>query len=512
MSPKPQVVHQVQSPSSESVWLESLSSQSSYGRQAARSLAVLAVGQGGKLFLHVVSTMILARMLVPEDFGLIAMAATVISFLVLFKDAGLTSATIQQKDLTHTQVTTLFWLNVLVGAVLALITLASAPLLAYAYGESALIPMVCVLAAGFFLGSFGAQHDALMRRQMAFKWVTVSEMAALALGVVAAISMALAGWGWWALVAQKVVQMVSNAALNWVFCDWRPTFQFRWHEAKKQFQFGAHISGFNFVNYFSRNGDNILIGWYWGPALLGVYAKAYDLLLGPLSQISAPLQGMMQPLLGRLRDEPQRYRAAYLKVMVPANLAVLPIATLIFVMPEAVVHTLLGAGWEQANGVVMWLGLAVVFQMVGGSTGFVLISQQRSADFAFLGLMSSIITVTSFIISLPFGIQALAACYVLTNGFIIQPMLYYTISRKGPLGIAEFLYPLKFSLLCAGAMLPLMLVVKWGVSGLPSLVQLLLVGAVGGMGMITVLLLVKEGRQMLHGLYQAISKHMMKRG
>ena len=468
------------------------------------------MGQGGKLVLHVVSTMILARLLLPQDFGLIAMAATVVNFLVLFKDAGLTSATIQQRHLTHTQVSTLFWLNVLVGAGLSLLTLASAPLLAYAYGESALVPMICVLAAGFFLGSFGAQHDALMRRQMAFRGVTVSEIASLALGVIAAIAMALAGWGWWSLVAQKVVQMSANAVFNWVFCQWRPAFCFRWEEARRQFRFGAHISGFNFVNYFSRNGDNILIGWYWGPALLGVYAKAYDLLLGPLSQISAPLQGMMQPLLARLRDEPERYRAAYLKVMVPSQVAVLPVAAMMFVMPEAVVRLLLGAGWQQANGVVMWLGVAVVFQMVGSSTGFVLISQQRSADFARLGVMSSLINVASFVVALPFGIQALAACYVVCNAMLVQPMLYYVISRKGPLGLDEFLQPYRISLLCAGGMLPLMLAAKLLCQGLPVAAQVMAVGSVGCAALVGVLVLVPQGRDMLRLLHQAIHKHMLK--
>lgn len=505
MSRQPHVKHQ------SSRWLESLATESSYGRKATRSLAVLALGQGGKLVLHVLSTMVLARLLVPQDFGLIAMAATVISFLILFKDAGLTSATIQQKDLTHTQVSTLFWLNILVGAVLAILTLASAPLLAYLYGESALIPMICVLAAGFFLGALGAQHDALMRRAMAFREVMISEIAALLLGVVAAVAMAFAGFGWWALVAQRVVQMAANAALNWVFCSWRPGLHFRWSEASQQFRFGAHVSGFNFVNYFSRNGDNILVGWYWGAALLGVYAKAYDLLLGPLSQVAAPLHNMMQPLLGRLRDDPARYRKAYLRVMVPANLAMLPIACLMFVMPEAVVATLLGTGWEAANGVVMWLGLTVAVQLVGSSTGFVLISQQRSADYARLGIASSLITVGSFIVSLPFGIHILAACYALTSTCLIQPMLYYVIGRKGPLSLADFLKPLQFSLLCAGFMLPALVATKYLVAPLYAPLQVVVAGGVGVLAMVLALVVFPEGRALLQQIKYAIHHYLLKK-
>jgi len=371
--------------------------------------------------------------------------------------------------------------------------------------------MVAVLAAGFFLGSLGTQHDALLRRSMAFKRVTVAELSSLALGVIAAVAMAFAGFGWWALVAQKVVQMAAGAAFNWLLCTWRPGFHFNWSEARSQFAFGAHVSGFNFVNYFSRNGDNILIGWYWGAASLGVYAKAYDLLLGPLSQVSAPLHNLMQPLLGRLRDDPARYRAAYLKVMVPANLAMLPIAAIMFVMPAQVVQVLLGPGWQAASGVVMWLGLAVAVQLVGSSTGFVLLSQHRSRDYARLGIASSILTVLSFCIGLPLGIEAVVMCYVFTNMLLIQPMLYYVIGRQGPLGTAAFYQPLHLTLLCAGVMLPALLAVTMGTAAWPALAQLAVAACVAGLSIGGVLLSTSNGRSLLITLRHVVIHNLLKK-
>lgn len=480
-----------------SIWLEPLTTATSYGRQAMGGLVSLALGQGAKFALLVGSTLVLVRLLPPPDFGLVAMAATVTNFMVLFKDAGLTMATIQQTEVTHRQISTLFWLNVLVGLGLALVTAASAPVLAYAYGEPALTAMVCVLAVGFLLGSLGAQHDALLRRRLHFKQIAVAEALALGLGCGASIGMAYAGFGWWSLVAQKVVQMGAYTVFCWMLCNWKPGWFFRWKEVRGQFMFGAHVSAFNFVNYFSRNGDNILIGWYWGASLLGIYTKAYDLLLAPLAQLNGPLNNLMTPLLGRLRNQPERYRAAYLRVIMPANLVMLPVGAFMFVMPEAITATLLGEGWMQASPVIMWLGLAVATQMVGTSTGWLLLSQQRSADFARIGVGNSVLIMLSFVAGLKWGIEGVAAAYALAHVGIVQPWTYMRIGKKGPVKFADFYIPLRLALWCAGVVLPGLLGVKLLVGGQAPLVQFLAGGVASCLLMIPALLLVEEGRMFL---------------
>lgn len=453
-------------------WLESLNTDAACGRKAANNLLILGGSQTIKVFLQILGMVVFSRILSPADFGLFAMSATIINFLILFKDSGLTSATIQQKDLAQRQMSTLFWLNVLIGLGLAIITMACAPAFAYFYKRSELVPIITVLASGFFLGALGAQHDALMRRRMSFRQVALSDVLSLAISVSVAIAMAILGFGVWSLVLQKVLQMLLSSMINWTLCSWRPTLTFQWNDASQQFRFGAHVSSFNFVNYFSRNADNILIGWRWGASSLGVYSKAYDLLLAPISQVSAPLNSMMQPLLARLRADPARYRTTYQKVMVPANLCMVPIAAIMIVMPSTVVSTIFGPGWEKANDVVMWLGISVATQIASGSTGFVLISQQRSRDYAAQGLVNSGLTILGFIVSLPYGIEALAATYSITGLLLRLPYAFWNTGSKGPLSATDLWLTLKLPAWAMAWIVPGLLLLDYSIGHLHPLVRL----------------------------------------
>lgn len=438
-------------------WLAPLAPEASMRRRGVQGLLWFAIGQTGKIALLIASTMVLLRLLPPSDFGLVAMAATMTSFLILFRDAGLTNATVQQKHLSQTQVSTLFWLNQLLAVGLAFLTLLAAGPMAWFYGEPALSALVAVLAVGFLFGGIGVQHEALLRRAMHVRKLAVLEITSVAAGGLAAIAMALTGWGWWALAAQRLVQLLVYGIGCWLACSWRPTLEWNLRESRSQVTFGAQISGFNFVNFFARNGDNILIGWYWGATLLGVYAKAYDMLLAPLQQLSAPLANTLQPILGRLRDEPERYRKAFLKAYTPAVLAMLPVGAVMFMLPESVVAVVFGKGWEAATPVVQWLGIAVAVQLVGSGTGTLFLSQQRGRDYAVTGLITSTITVASFIIGLPYGIASVAGCYVVGYLFLQLPVIAHMGGRTGPVKPTDIWQLMVPSLLCAGACLPMLL-------------------------------------------------------
>jgi PST family polysaccharide transporter len=325
-------------------------------------------------------------------------------------------------------------------------TVAVAPLFASFYKQPALTLLICALAIGFVFGSAGVIHEALLRRRMAFKQITFNGVLASLAGIIGACIMAWQGAGWWALVAQSIIQMAIGSALNWLSCNWRPSLCFRWMETSHLFRFGVHLSGFNIINYFSRNADKLLIGWYWGASVLGPYSKAYDMLLGQISQLTMPLHSLMQPLLARLRDEPARYRNAYLQVMIPANLCMTPLAAIMMVMPDALVTTLLGAGWEQAEAVVRWLGIAVFYQVAGSSIGFVLMSQLRSSELAWLGVVGGLLTTLSFCVALPWGIEAIAAVYVLNGLLICLPILFWQTGRKGSLSAGDLWSTLRLPL------------------------------------------------------------------
>lgn len=417
-------------------WLAPLASTGSLKQRGFNSLVWLLASQAGRLLTLLVSTMLLVRLLPPSDFGLVAMAATITALMLAFKDAGMTTATMQQTTLTHPQVSTLFWLNQGVAVGLAGLTALLAQPLAWFYGQPTLVPVVLLLALGFVVSGVGVQHDALLRRAMRFKALAVLEVTSTLLSVLVAVGLAWQGAGWVALVLQRVLQLMFYSAGCWALCSWRPSPLWQWGSSKAQAGFGAQISAFNAVNYFARNGDNILIGWYWGPALLGVYAKAYDTLLAPLQQLAGPLNNTLLPLLARLRNEPTRYRAAFLRAYTPAMLLLLPVGLVLSVLPQAVVATVFGPSpaWQPAVPVLGWLGLAVATQLVGTATGTLLLSQQRGSDFAIQGVVGAVLSVTSFAIGLPHGIGAVAGCYVIMHIVLWQPLLCWWVGRTGPVG------------------------------------------------------------------------------
>ena len=420
-------------------WLAPLASTGSLKQRGFNSLVWLLASQAGRLLTLLVSTMLLVRLLPPEDFGLVAMAATVIALMLAFKDAGMTTATMQQATLTHAQVSTLFWLNQAVALALAGLTALLAQPLAWFYGQPSLVPVVVLLAVGFVVSGVGVQHDALLRRAMRFKALAVLEVASTLISVLVAVALAWQGAGWVALVLQRVLQLLVYSAGCWALCSWRPSPLWQWGSSRAQAGFGAQISAFNLVNYFARNGDNVLIGWYWGPALLGVYAKAYDTLLAPLQQLAGPLNNTLLPLLARLRNEPARYRAAFTRAYTPAMLLLLPVGLVLSLLPEAVVATVFGpsAGWQPAVPVLGWLGLAVATQLVGTATGTLLLSQQRGSDFALAGLGGAALAMASFAVGLPYGIGAVAGCYVVMHVVLWQPLICWWAGRKGPVGFRQ---------------------------------------------------------------------------
>src|SRR6266496_1331650 len=165
-----------------------------------------AVAQGAQFFLNLAYIMVIARLLVPQDFGLVAMVATVMGFLRIFQDAGLSTATVQREEITHAQVSNLFWVNVTVGGVITLLVAASAPAVAWFYREPRLIPITLVLSVTFLLASSAVQHVALLNRQMRFGVIAVIDVVSMLAGYLTGIGMALWKYGYWALVFANLVQ------------------------------------------------------------------------------------------------------------------------------------------------------------------------------------------------------------------------------------------------------------------------------------------------------------------
>ena len=396
--------------------------------RSARGGAVTIANQGGKFLLTLGSTAILARLLTPEDFGLIAMVVVVVSFIATFKDMGLSMATVQRVEVNHGQVSTLFWVNVALSLGVMGVTAALGPVLAWFYKEPRLVKVTAVLATTIVFSGLTVQHQALLRRQMRFGVLAVIEITSMAIGLACAVIAAIRGLGYWSLVIMPIVREGCITAGVWIACRWRPGKPVRRSGVRHMLSFGAHLTGFNIVNYIARNLDKMLIGWQFGASVLGLYNKAYQLLLLPIQQINVPLTTVAVPALSRLQDQLERYRAYYIRGVLLTVAAGMPIVTFLFVDAELAILTVLGDQWQGSVDFFRVLGPAAFIGSFNVATGWVYISLGRTRRQFVWGIIGSAFTVTAYAVGMRWGASGVAGA--LSASFVILriPSIVYCFS------------------------------------------------------------------------------------
>ena len=313
-------------------------------RSARGSLVALAA-EATKFLAGTGATMVLARLLRPEDFGLAAMALATIAILGKVKDVGLFTATIQSKHIDQAQATALFWMSAAFAAAVSLLALGLAPAMGWFYRDARLVAITAVLACVPFIDGVTLQLAAVMTRQMRFVALSVADASALAVGVVAALALAWAGAGYWALVGQEVVYSAAYAAAIWSLCRWRPGRPRRQSGVGPLVAFGMHLSGFRVLNHLALNLDTVFVGRFKGPGEAGIYDRAYRLLTIPSSLLNQPLSAVAIPALSRLQGDDERYRVFYLSWLRFVFGLTMPLVVFLFVDAEPAVLTILGAQW-----------------------------------------------------------------------------------------------------------------------------------------------------------------------
>jgi PST family polysaccharide transporter len=372
------------------------------------------IAQVTQVLVQSISTILLARLLTPTDFGLVAMVNAVTVIAWGFADLGLTEATIQRKELTHNQVSTLFWINVAMGLFLTFVTAGMAPFLAKFYEEPRLVGITLVASVSFLIAGLRGQHNALLKRQMLFKSLAIRDVTSSLLGVIVAVGLALRGAGYWAILASPLTANLSQMVMSWLMIRWRPGLPHFGPEIRTMVGFGGNVAVSYVIFNWVRNADNILIGRYWGAGPLGLYSRAFNLLTLGISQITAPTCSVAIPALSRIQDEAELFARYYLKIM---NLIVWIIASLfgfLFVAATPVIVLVLGAKWREAAPVFQILTISALGQVLLESTLWVLISRGQSARLLKLMLFLSPIMLGSFVIGLPFGIKGVALSLSIT--------------------------------------------------------------------------------------------------
>ena len=395
--------------------------------------------QAFKVLLQILSVVVLSRLLPPSEFGLMGMISPLVGFVMLFGDLGLTQAVVTARVINDRQLSTIFWVNGAFAAVLATILGCTAPLIAHFYGEPRLVAPIQVLAAMIMLSALGVQHQALITRAMRFSRLAVIEVVAAALGFVAAVVIGAIWHSVWALVASAVVTTVCTLAGVWSGSTWRPHRHFNLGEVSSLLHFGKGMLGFNLTNFLSRNLDNVLIGRYVGAVQLGYYDRGYKLLLFPLTQINNPVGRVVVPILSRLVDQPDRYRSMYLRTLQQLLLFTLPGIVFMLTNANAAIPVVLGERWTPSVPIFLWLGLAALHQPISATTGWLFISQSRTTEFGYWGLVVATTSIAAFVAGLPWGAVGVAAAYALSDLLIRAPIVWYWVGRSGPVRTSDLM-------------------------------------------------------------------------
>ena len=344
-------------------------------------------GQGCLFVLNLVRIYVLARLLNPGDFGLIAMVMTISAFLIVMKDAGLSMATVQKDYINHEQIGALFWINALIGCVLGLVLLAMAALVAWFYKEPRLLEVVCVLSITFPLTGLFVQHQALLKRHMMFGRLLFVQISSWFAALLAAFLGALAGYGYWDLVFSQLMLPAVSLILFALLVPWRPG-RFKSEAGVfSMLKFGGSLTTDAFLKKIVELVPDVLIGRVFSAVELGLYLKAKQLLLNPLNQATSPLNSVAIPAMSRLQSDPDRYKLYFQSYWTLIRCIVLPIFCCSVVMYDWIIDIALGAEWEGAKVLFLLCSLGAIFNFGIWPVGNLLMTQGRSSEILKLSLI-----------------------------------------------------------------------------------------------------------------------------
>lgn len=407
------------------------------GGRASRGGALMFGSQGARFALQTLSTVVLARLLTPDDYGLFGMVAVVVGFAAIFKDMGLSTATVQASSVTRRQIDAMVWINLAVSVCIGAAVLLSAPIVATFYGQPELAPMTAALSLTFVVGGLTIQHEALLRRHFRFGELAVIQSAAQAASLAASVAAAILGLGYWALVVGALSSTVVGVGMTYFFCPLLPGIPRRGTGVADLVSFGRNMIGFEFINYWARNLDNILVGKFLGADPLGLYSRAYTLFMLPITQVRTPMSQVALPVLSALRSEPQRYRVFYSRLVEVMGLVTVPITMYCLVEAEFIVGVLLGRQWLGVVPTFRILAVLGLLQPTMSTAGLVMLSHGRSDRQLRVGVVGSLAVAIGFVIGLRYGIAGVATGYVVASYLTAVPVLLYSFAGT-PIGLPLF--------------------------------------------------------------------------
>jgi O-antigen/teichoic acid export membrane protein len=399
--------------------------------RAVRGSMIGVSTQAVKFLVRMGSMMVLARLLSPEDFGLVGMVTAITGVLGIMKDAGLSMVTVQRAHISDDQTSTLFWINLLVGVVLGIICLASAPILVFFYREPRLLWVTIALASGFLFSGATAQHQALLQRRLCFGALAVIEIISLVLSTAVGIAMAWWGCRHWALVGMAVSLSAASTVGAWVGAGWIPGKPKRGVGIISMLHFGGTVTLNNFIIYVAYNAEKILLGRYWGAEALGIYGRAYQLATLPTDVVNSAIGGVAFPALSKLQSDPSSLRRYFLRGYALLLAMTVPMTVGFALFSEDLILTFLGPKWESAAKIFRYFAPTVFALSMINPIGWLLNATGRVGRSLKMALVITPLVIASYSLGLRFGPSGVAAAYSAMMTILIVPMIAWGSNGSG---------------------------------------------------------------------------------
>lgn len=402
---------------------------------------------------------VLARLLSPADFGLVALASVFLAFIEVFLRQGFTQALIQKQELTSQDINTAFWSNLAIGMALTAISALIAPIAAAFFKQPQLIPVLQTLSATFTIASLGSVQQALLERKFAFKAIAVRSLIGTTAGGIIGIALAIGGLGVWSLVYQQLTAETIGMLVLWGASDWRPKWQYSMASLRAFYRFGISILAFSFLDFLNKRADDFLIGYFLGSVALGYYTIAYRILTVMTQLLVQTTSTVAMPMFSRLQEDREKLRKAFYRVTQITNLIAFPTFISACALAPELILLLFGQKWLPSVPVMQVLSLVGMLRAVAYFKGVVFIALGKPAWRLWLALFATILNLIAFSIAVRWGIVAVAWSYLISI-CINLPIGQWAIMKLLYIPVVEYLHQFVAPLIGSGLMAIAILIAK----------------------------------------------------
>lgn len=371
---------------------------------------------------------LLARLLAPEAFGLVALASVFLAFVQIFLDQGFSQAIVQRQELQPEHLDTAFWINIGIGGLLTALSITCASLVANFYREPQLIPVLRWLSLSFLFLALSSVQQAILQRKLAFKALAIRSLAAVCVGGIVGVVMALVGLGVWSLVGQQLTGGLTQALVLWWISDWQPRFRFSIKHFKDLFAFGINVLGIRILNFFNRRSDDLLIGYFLGTVALGYYSVAYRILLIMTELLTGVTEKVAMPAFAQIQKEPERLQQAFYNVTQLMSLVSFPLFLGMAVLAPEMIQVLFGEKWLPSVPVMQVLAFIGILHSVYYFNGTVIVAMGKPFWKLLLNSLNAIVNVFAFLLVIRWGIVAVAIAYV-SRGYLLSPLPLLAVQK-----------------------------------------------------------------------------------